>query len=134
MRQIKFRAWDKKSCKIHYFDFSGKTIFAYEGEVCGIILPDMQTTLMYNEIGLNENLELMQFTGLKDKNGKEIYEGDILKHLKNCIYIDQGYVNSIVVFFEGNFCIKSETPLRIITMSFRPEVIGNIWENKELLK
>ncbi|MHA1989173.1 MAG: YopX family protein [Promethearchaeota archaeon] len=130
MRQIKFRAWDKKSCKIHYFDFSGKTIFAYEGEVCGIILPDTQTTLMYNEIGLNENLELMQFTGLKDKNGKEVFESDVVR-----FYIEGEEYTSKVFFDMGAYCVKVDDDWEpCLYEANSMEVIGNIWENKELLK
>ena len=58
MRQIKFRAWDEK-----------QKYMAYQGT------PDLETIQsFFHHFG---NCELMQFTGLTDKNGREIYEGDI---------------------------------------------------------
>ena len=97
------------------------------------------------EIGLNDavmndyitvspdEIELMQSTGLKDKNGKEIFEGDILKSNK--------YITS--VFYErGAYCVKfSRTPNTTVTMNvisfiekYKTKIIGNIYENPELLE
>src|SRR4051812_17759551 len=67
MRTIKFRAWDKANNKFHYdFDLTSQ----FDGRISW----NYETTEL-------TDIELMQFTGLLDKNGKEIYEGDILKHL-----------------------------------------------------
>lgn len=76
--------------------------------------------------------ELMQFIGLKDKKGKEIYEGDIVKHA--------GWVCK-VVYGENGCCFSlvtkvGDTDLSVITEAAAKhiEVIGNIYENPELLK
>ena len=84
-------------------------------------------------IGSNPNLtnyqttiyELMQFTGLKDKNGKEIYEGDIFKK-SNYFYQ--------VVFEDGMFGVWTKNyGWKVLTKFKFIEVIGNIYENPELL-
>lgn len=73
----------------------------------------------------NDDIILMQFTGLKDKNGKEIYEGDIFQW---------GREKGEVIFSDGCFIFKT----KIMSMTMRDhrpteyEIIGNIYENKEL--
>jgi uncharacterized phage protein (TIGR01671 family) len=78
---------------------------------------------------------LMQFTGLIDRNGKEIYEGDILSIDRNCIWRDRdGRYNTSVGFEHGQFTIRSGSSLSCIVDSFRPEIIGNVHEHPELLE
>lgn len=69
MREIKFRAWDKeKKDWVKYFDY----LINHNGEILMLFEGDW-------EVVKSERYILMQFTGLKDKNGKEIYEGDIIQ-------------------------------------------------------
>lgn len=106
MREIKFRAWSKISKSMCYED-------------SGIPL---------KVIG-DDRYELMQYTGLKDKNGKEIYDGDIVKH--NCGR------KSAEVFMDvekGQWRIKSNNECFYILANISCEIIGNIYENPELLK
>ncbi len=80
---------------------------------------------------VGENPILMQYTGLKDKNGKEIYEGDIIVEY----LLPNEYDYGIIEYLDGSFVInwKSKMWQYLINVS-RREVIGNIYENPELLK
>ena len=123
MRIIKFRAWDKSSATFESFDFLYTKDVARFGK---------------GKWSINY---LQQFTGLLDKNGKEIYEGDILKNTK--------YNQTVEVFWKGcevleddwirwggwNFrkVNKNENITKAI-YSKQIEVIGNLYENENLLK
>ena len=71
---------------------------------------------------------LMQFTGLHDKNGKEIFEGDILK------YDGMPHLYSIVEFFDAAFWACDRNGKTVIGEPKFVEVLGNIYENPELLE
>ena len=112
MREIKFRAWDKENEVMIYpkgILFDGRVV----NFSCGILEPF-------------EGYELMQYTGLKDKNGKEIYEGDIVKH---AIW---GDVYEIM-FEDGGFYVLSSYDFQTIN-EYPLEVIGNIFQDGDLLR
>jgi uncharacterized phage protein (TIGR01671 family) len=128
-REIKFRAWDKlghpekEICEVLEIDFKEQKV----------LLKGKNKQEFWR---LFKDVELLQFTGLKDKNGKEIYEGYIVR-CKGDIF--SKYLNLEVVFFPENY------PDRVMLMSIDNhcglydinediEVIGNIYENSELLE
>lgn len=121
MREIKFRVWLKE-----------KKIM---GEVLGIDILHKEIFFSNEDVDCYEykdfkNIELMQYTGLEDKNNKEIYEGDIIT------FYNRKY--KVTFNTEGaRFVLRyDEFELDIIFINHnnkRMEVIGNIYENPELL-
>ena len=152
MREIKFRAWDKKdkvmrevcgieSLKISNHENRTKTIVrmqcSYYEDQKKIILSDFAENI--------DRIELMQYTGLKDKNGKEIYEGDIIGDIEDwsiviwcdkCIgwqlaWYDIDIDKKTCHMCDGNFDITETFENNIADND--EEVIGNIYETPELL-
>ena len=126
-REIKFRAWDKiKKLIIPVvapMPLGGVLVPAGESKV-GIMGAYQKN---YNYLS-SERVELMQFTGLLDKNGKEIYEGD-----KGFDINDDFYE---VKFDEGKFIavMNGDVIVDLSEVAEDVEVIGNIYENSELNK
>ena len=135
MREIKFMAWHKEKKilrEVLEISFSGGYVilagFGSFGEIEAPI----------------RDVELMQYTGLKDQNGKKIYEGYIVRfypqaprseELPNPRYGEMGEI-----FFDiGSFAVRPIDKKREVLEFFLNElgdwvVVGNIYENKELLK
>ena len=121
MRDIKFRVWDNERNTM--FNSKSVDIDFFEGKI--EITSD---TIRYDEVYTDEikDFELMQYVGCKDKNNKEIYEGDIVKTKE---HIGQ------IIYSKGMFFIdvKEDFYLPIYNVTEFMEVIGNIYENPELL-
>lgn len=122
-RAIKFRAWDFNTSEM-YYSCQSHTVWA--GGLCGRVVSDAGSI----EIPLNN---IMQFTGLLDKNGKEIYESDI-------VLID-GNKNTFVSWNDkfASFCIKNDSWafMHWFGEAVDPdqvEIIGNIRQNLKLLQ
>jgi len=126
MREIKFRAWDENGM-VYDVGLDPNTIpYTIPKGVRGF------ANFVYHPEAV-----LMQHTGLKDKNGKEIYEGDIVNFLEN--YGFAGWHESdnpgVVEFNKGQYLVKgSQMSLAGDISHHGLEVIGNIYENPELLK
>lgn len=119
MREIKFRAWETISASMLCFEELLKNDIA-------MILKSKKQT----------NVKLMQFTGLKDKNGKEIYEGDIVETEKWIRIGKYARCKGVIVYKGAKYTIDcfgdwdgSDTELNGLAT-----IIGNIYENPELLQ
>ena len=134
MREIKFRAWDKKCIEVY-----GTGMSYGEHEYF-----DDMLAFRFNHFESDNPSEIIyeQFTGLCDKNGREVYEGDIC----NVLSPDGLNTHSVVVFVDGCFELHFISPvvirgayndrdyLKCHTVNHAVEVIGNIHENSEPLK
>ena len=129
MREIKFRAWlkeEKKMVNVETMDFTDKSIqYLKKNEFINAYL---LRRMIFDDV------ELMQYTGLKDKNDKEIYEGDIL------FFRDEN-MKYVVVWQDTAFIIKSieirkysEKMCWLDDTEICCEIVGNIYENKNLLE
>ena len=127
MREIKFRAWDKdKKQMIYKFNMTsdGQPYTWDKATIGDGIVIDEPAPL---------NVELMQYTGLRDKNGREVYEGDIVRFkdwwdeemVGEVRYSEKDMAFTIVNDFWDGFPIMYADDL---------EVIGNIYKNPELLE
>lgn len=123
MRDIKFRAWEiekEEMISVDDINFNGDGLINTRG-----------AWRAFSEV------ELMQYTGLKDKNGVEIYEGDILdftleQHYDG-IYQEMNYKQPIV-FSKGSFWAGNNLLHAVICADEELRVIGSIYENPELLE
>lgn len=113
MREIKFRVWDRKKKQFDTCRNSGD-FMSFSLDYKGIYSLSIKGYKIYQ-----------QYTGLKDKNEKEIYEGDYLEGL--------GYIK----FINGEYMIitnGTKPNLKFVSYHTYSRVIGNIYQNSELLK
>ncbi len=130
MRQIKFRAWHKKK-KIMWVVTLLGLMFEFDDNPPVYSFPEIKE----GNVPHYSDVELMQYTGLKDKNGEEIYEGDIIRYkLRNeDMDIDDQVSHDLqeVIFKWGSFRLKNTTEQLSSLEESDPEIIGNIYENKK---
>lgn len=108
MREIKFRAWDKEPKRMIYLKTVHDSLMFYQDG-------NASYYNLQNGSG-GEEYELMQYTGLKDKNGRDVYEGDLLKSP----YLEHSWT---VEWNNEGACF--ELPHGVNEC----EIIGNIYEN-----
>jgi uncharacterized phage protein (TIGR01671 family) len=124
MRTIKFRVWDSRTKEM---------VIDKNQQFDDLII------FRKGELIISDRFFFTQFTGLKDNNGKEIYEGDIVKHHNGYLYIVEfSEMNAWWCLVQprkkdGNLLEKVYTGGLIGQDIWKGEVIGNIYENPEML-
>jgi uncharacterized phage protein (TIGR01671 family) len=127
MREIKFRGYNK---------FDKKWVYGY-GLHQSIFIDgssNAYVTASIREVFIVDKESAGQYTGCKDVHGKEIYEGDILK----CKLYNGDYENYVIVWDEEDACFdafnKDKSNFMVTSIWTASEIIGNIYENPELLE
>ena len=135
MREIKFRIWNKVKKDMIYLLKADTSIT--EGAHFAIVFEERNHS---GEVYPIEDLEVLQFTGLHDNNGKEIYEGDYIK-LHGGLRLEYYPDNGAVIYNISSFVMKAKNDSDVFqhfSLNYSDgteiEVIGNIYENPELLK
>lgn len=128
MREIKFRGWNIYKDKWIY----GDLLTLQASPFPQIFEGDSRAE---DGLGIDVHPDSVgQFTGIKDKDGVEIYEGDILSPL---VFWERTVCGGIVVFKDAEFCIKAihvGSGYRTLPSSLDATVVGNIHENPDLLE
>lgn len=134
MREIKFRAWDKKRGRmfkptsIDYHTYKNKVLVWREP------YQDERVDWCQHGFELGKEIELMQFTGIYDKNGKPVFESDILEFRSVVTYVDSS--DNANLGMEVGFYSQRDNfeSWRLLEVGEDLEVLGNIYENPDLLK
>ena len=130
---IKFRAWYKEGNRmilpkyLHSIDLLKEQVT--ERTKC-------KYTFSLHSIPFDK-VELLQSTGLKDKNGKEIFEGDVVRQVRTQPTKENETITGVVTMLEGAWSIVNDNKQLASVLwseTAENEIIGNIYENPELLE
>ncbi|HDR4727308.1 hypothetical protein J0835_28400 [Bacillus cereus group sp. Sample62] len=128
MNTVEFRAWEKEEKKMYHDVGIVGTLIILEHEQRGYDFCEADLT-RYDQ--LDNKYDLMQYTGIKDKNGKKIFKGDIVKDHDECLYIVEWDKKEAMFYYKDSYGYEDDD-LRMSAVAF--EVIGNIYENQNLIK
>jgi len=121
--RFKFRAWDKERKKF----FTSPKWVEFQIDLYGVL---SAKNFLPPHLKGEQQLTIMQYTGIKDSKGVEIFEGDVIE--------DTDYegikITGSIVYILGAFYIDWNTYPHSLLGIGTPTIVGNIYENKELLK
>lgn len=141
-REIKFRVWDKDLKKMHICGENQHDSISFSYPENEAHYYNLQNGCGSSTDG-SGTYELMQYTGLKDKNGKEIFEGDIVEYndfnsLRTGGHAEDKIIVGKVAFSCGMWMVKEKNCVHDLYEGLgndeELEIIGNIYENPELLE
>ena len=123
----RYRAWDKE--------------FKEMVQVNALVLDEQVIKATYKNKNVAKddlkNYELMQSTGLCDKNGKEIFEGDVVRQVRTQPTTENETITGVVTMIEGAWLIMNDNEQLasyLWSETDENEIIGNIYENKDILE
>ncbi|MDK0595790.1 YopX family protein [Clostridium perfringens] len=133
-REVKFRIWDKTSNRMLYQDDFERVELDTKNKMVSLVRSETIESSYVLDYEDGIEAEIMQYTGLKDKNGKKVYEDDIIQYSHKAV----GMILRKVRMKYGMWGIEgivkgTQIPFANILES-EYEVIGNIHENPELLE
>lgn len=130
----KFRAWHKTGEEMGRIAFIR---YKESGEIVHLSFRrNIYNGNIYGGLVKLDEIELMQSTGLEDKNGKEIFEGDVVRQVRTQPTTENETITGVVTMLEGAWLIMNDCEQLasyLWSETDENEIIGNIYENKELL-
>lgn len=128
---IKFRAWHIELGRMMSISDMWFNVDSL-GEI------GLNDTIMNDYISVSpDEIELMQSTGLKDKNNQEIFEGDIVRQVRTQPTTENETITGVVTMLEGAWSIVNDNKQLASVLwseTAENEIIGNIYENQEILE
>ena len=126
----KFRAWDTTNKEI----FKDTFAITESGQV---VVVDQSSVFVSPDYVFVDNLVIMQSTGLFDKKGVEIFEGDVVRQVRTQPTTEDETITGVVTMLEGAWLIMNDNEQLasyLWSETNENEIIGNVYENKEILE
>ncbi len=127
----KFRAWDKHGQKM----FANDELIIWNGNVYAN--DSKKLTCNYLKGWTIDDKYLMQSTGIRDMNNREIFEGDVVRQVRTQPTTENEIITGVVTMIEGTWLIMNDNEQlasKLWSETDENEIIGNIYENKDILE